>query len=328
MPLYFSDYDKRSKIEQALDYITEAMNKIREDEKELVKAATGTENKIMAVTQCNQMGKVYSSISSYADTSSRYGYRDTCQNICAKAIKHATDLWAEVEKTHIENLPAIENNKQITEYVKALMNKIGILPTFSTYEYKSNRSRTKTQNTHSAGYIDDLRRCVIIDDGYTSAKNQYEYFLKRVEQYRKEQEQRVREEEKKKEAEEKKQRESKELAALVVKYGLDYNCGWPSVKETILSKNKYLALAYALEMQRNDWSGGFYIARDAVRAFEVETEIDDKIYNELSEILEDVEDGRAFRDCEYNYSVLYGMVEDQSLVSDLRIVLQHYEMYY
>ena len=48
--------------------------------------------------------------------------------------------------------------------------------------------------------------------------------------------------------------------------------------------------------------------------FEVETKEDQEIYDNIYSYIEnwsDYLDGRCFRDCEYNYDVLYGMVEEQ-----------------
>jgi len=98
-----------------------------------------------------------------------------------------------------------------------------------------------------------------------------------------------------------------------------------SIEATLL-KNKYLRLAYYLNKNRNDWSDGHSYAESGLSGFAVEKQIDSDIYNDISSYIDDGwdGDGRVFRDCKYNYTVLYGMVEDKSLV-DLIQRLMVYE---
>jgi hypothetical protein len=92
------------------------------------------------------------------------------------------------------------------------------------------------------------------------------------------------------------------------------------IRENILKKDKYLALAYYLEKNRNDWNDGCRYAEIGLCMFTVETEEDQKIFDNIQEFIDDWDmdgDGRCFRDCEYNYNVLYGMVKDESLLKDI-----------
>lgn len=105
-----------------------------------------------------------------------------------------------------------------------------------------------------------------------------------------------------------------ELITLSKKYGidekLDEGAGWGDLYDEILSRDKYLALADVLYETRCDWSEGFKSARSAINSFDIETDEDGMIYDELSQIADQVEDGREFRDCIYSYDYLFSKVDD------------------
>jgi hypothetical protein len=63
-----------------------------------------------------------------------------------------------------------------------------------------------------------------------------------------------------------------------------------------------------------------------LRGFNVETDLDRKIYDNILSYISDWQgDGRVFRDCEYNYSVLYGIVSenDSQLYKDFKVVIEN-----
>lgn len=96
------------------------------------------------------------------------------------------------------------------------------------------------------------------------------------------------------------------------------------ILDALLAKDKYLRLAYYLERNRNDWSDGYHFARTGLNGFEVVSEDDQAIAREIGDLLDnDDVDGRCFRDCHYNYGVLYGMA-DQSLVALYRKFTEHF----
>jgi hypothetical protein len=136
----------------------------------------------------------------------------------------------------------------------------------------------------------------------------------------------------KKEQEQKEKEKNRKLALLLAKYDLSLDCDWRDVLEVILDKNKYLRLAYYLEKNRGDWSNGCNYAETGLDGFEVENELDQKIYDDISHYIDnwiDYMDGRVFRDCEYNYSVLYKIAEEQdaNLVSDYYEVMKYIDEY-
>lgn len=95
--------------------------------------------------------------------------------------------------------------------------------------------------------------------------------------------------------------------------------------EFILSKNKYLHLAHYLQKNRGDWSDGYSYAETGLENFSIESDTDQKIYDEIKELIDDWDfDGRCFRDCNWNYSVLFGMVDDKDLMTDYEFITSNY----
>ena len=117
------------------------------------------------------------------------------------------------------------------------------------------------------------------------------------------------------------------FATLCVKYDLDAEAEDCDIREAILSKDKYLHLAYWLERNRGDWNDGYSFAETGLSGFHAETAEDNDIVADISSYIEDWDgDGRVFRDCEYNYGVLYGMA-DEALMKDLQTLQEYMEDY-
>jgi len=122
-----------------------------------------------------------------------------------------------------------------------------------------------------------------------------------------------------KEAEEKQKQAKKKfdlfLASIILKDKLEDVSDVYSCMEAILSKDKYLRLAHWLARNRGDWSDGCSYAETGLSEFTVEDETDRKIYNCIYEYINnwgDHGDGRVFRDCEWNYDVLYGIAQKKN----------------
>ena len=241
-----------------------------------------------------------------------------------KGLDHFLQTYDQWKK---DNARFVEENKEIAEHnqlqrsrVYQLMQTLGIRGSYSTFEYKTSRSRNKTEKKHRAGFTSDLDRitpkdnyehlCKQIEQKYEQIKRFGESKLKDAETKRHEKEQL-----------EKEQRQARELALLQAKYTPDTaDSDIHDIVYEIVSKNKYLRLAYYLEKNRGDWTDGYDYAETGLSGFIVETDTDREIEKELSEIIYDDDsdiDGRVFRDCIWNYSVLYGMVEDEQLLKDL-----------
>ena len=173
------------------------------------------------------------------------------------------------------------------------------------------------------GYIEDLERCVVVDDGYKNAVAS----LKEAMDWNTRQANEVKIAIRKKLAEKEKAEKEKTSALLLahmqVKYGLECTASWRDVMVAITNKDKYLRLAHAMYVTQGDWSDGFWRVEDALDCFECSSENDRAIFNCLQEILNgEEEDGRVFRDCEYNYDLLYDMV-DEALMKDYNAVIEH-----
>lgn len=84
----------------------------------------------------------------------------------------------------------------------------------------------------------------------------------------------------------------------------------------LVESNKYLRLANAMEMTRNDWSEGTHLVESALGKFSVESDLDGDIYDDVIGQVMNFEDGRQFRDCNYSYRWLYDNAIDEALLTD------------
>jgi hypothetical protein len=330
---YYESKDKGTKIQQALDYIDQAKEFIKSEEARLIQSTIGINNKIMPIKTANQMGKICS-VGQYKtydldinnELRSKSGYFNKPNNVeqtCSNALRHAEYLYKQSEAIHEENIIALENNIALKDYVYAFMEKIGIPKTITTYDYISSSGRRvnkQQEHRHCAGYTKDIDTFLKTDDGFSYATTQLENVKKNIEAYRLAETKKEQEAQKLIDAENANKEETKLLATLVVKYGLDYQSTFQEVLDEILGRNKYLELGYWLERQRNDWSDGFWKAKNGIDGFTVVTDLDKRIQESLYETLSECEDGRDFRDCQYNYSELYSMVEDEDLYKDYELV--------
>lgn len=232
-----------------------------------------------------------------------------------------------VVSEHEANLPAIENNQRVREKISQIMKDIGIPNNYSTSEFKTQRSRTKTTTTHSAGYLGDLQRNVPVSDEsermLTLIKSAVETFKRHADTLKAN----IRKELQEAEKTEKVKKEILAKARLQVKYNLDEDFEWSDVLDVLDKKDKYFMLARAMGAVRNDWNDGFGPVEWAISKFTVETEEDKEIEACIQELLESEEqDGRIFRDCEFNYNFLFSKASEEILV-DYETLKSYYEVY-
>ncbi len=233
---------------------------------------------------------------------------------------------AAITAQHETNIPLIENNKLVREKVAFVMKQIGMPSTYTKSYYKTNRSNKMTHETTSAGWNSDLTRECVVSDGHESKISQAKSAFEALKRQAETEKNRIRQEISAKEKTEKEKKSVQALARMQVKYGLDENSDWTDVLEALDAKDKYFALARALEDQRGDWSCGFDRVQGGIDSFVVETDEDKEIYEEIHSLAydEDLCDGRTFRDCEYNYSFLYSKV-DSDLMQDYETLKQYYD---
>lgn len=242
-----------------------------------------------------------------------------------------------IEEVEASNKEAIDHNAQIFKTIVTVMEALGVAQIYSIWEYPTARSKTKKEVKHIAGYIQDLRR-VMPSTNVDKAKSMLASLEANITSLI---------------SNEQKSNQKKRLEKLQQDY--DLIMGRPAVVaylskkgvnlsssywvteskseslravakdmidkdlSTVLEKNKYLHLAYYLEMNRSDWSEGPNYAEIGMNSFKVESELDQKIYDEISGFIKNWEgDGRVFRDCEYGYGFLYNMVKDEDLLKQFQ----------
>lgn len=246
----------------------------------------------------------------------------------SQLLAKAEQERAKVLEEHQANIPAIENNLKVREKITQIMKDIGIPNNYSTSEFKTQRSRTKTTTTHSAGYLGDLQRNAPVSD----EKDRILTLIKSAEDSLKRHadtlKATIRKELQEAEKTEKAKKEVLAKARLQVKYNLDDDFEWSDVVDMLDSKDKYFKLARAMEDTRNDWNDGYGRVQYAISDFEVVTEEDKEIFEYIHELAYESEDidGRVFRDCEYNYSFLYGKVSEE-IMKDYDTLKEYYSVY-
>lgn len=252
-----------------------------------------------------------------------------------RAVEEATKaLEAEkirVEEQHAANVAALEHNAIVYAQVVKLMTHIGIPQTVTTYSYPTSRSKTMKPTTKSAGYLSDLAEHCPRSDGYEEAKRRIDEFERLINEYR---QARIREDAAKEAEREAKERANKELREqltrlerLAEKYDVVTVDDAELVLQAVLSKDKYLALSHAMQRVRHDWNDGPGPVFSALGSFSAVTADDQAIFEELSGLCEDWQnDGRVFRDCQFNYTFLRNKAPDE-LLSDYDELLSLSKLY-
>ena len=222
-----------------------------------------------------------------------------------------TDLYI-----HMENVKNAKSNLDTWQAVKNLLDRIGIKSTY--YGYPSKRSHKK--DTCYYNWVSEISNQIPTSYKETHLEDvKKEKYNKLMSIYNAEIS-KINAEKQKIENEQKIKEENRTLALLLAKYDLDISCEWNDLLDTIIEKNKYLRLAYMLNQNRNNWNDGYSYAENGLNNFKIETELDQKIYDDIHSYFDDFNDGRCFRDCEYNYDILYGIVDSKDLMKDFELV--------
>lgn len=237
-----------------------------------------------------------------------------------RALNYVENGFSVDKALHEENKVALENNKKFCESVERIMTNAGIPPTYKVGELKRGRI---VYSERRAGWMEDLIRCVKTDDGFSVSERIYRDQLMRIAEWEKSEKEKEVAAAKEKEEAEKKLVAERELAVFIVKYSLPTMSSWTDVLDVVLAKDKYLRLAYWLEKNRGDWMDGCDYAKMGLDSFNVETNEDAEISNELYSLCDNWEgDGRVFRDCQFNYTFLYSKVSKE-LMSEFEAVLKY-----
>lgn len=283
------------------------------------------ELKIQKLEKVGYVGGCMASASSYASYMESRWSTPTPERVATYALEKLEEARQKDIEAHERNIPLMEINKAVEQKITALMKEVGMPDGWSEVDRKS-RARFPKQIHHNAGYISDIVREVHTTDGFEYATANYARLKTSYAEYadraKREAEQKRAEAERLRNAEESKRRADMELAAILVRYGLDVMATWRDVVDELRTKDKYLDLAIAGQRVRADWNDGPGEVEDALGRFAVQNARDQEIYDDLSRHLENFEDGRCFRDTEWNYGALFGLVEDKQLLNDCQLAEQ------
>lgn len=294
-----------------------------------------TQLKIAKIVQCSGHKKVHFSLNDFTtawkqtNNSGGFYYREV-QPTTAQLYTFAMNRIKESREAdltvHTVNLPGLITNKIIAKNIIQLMQQIGMPETFKERDLKS-RARIPKYNNHMTGYITDIQREIIRDDGYETNMKRYDecekYYKEQLDEFLTVEEVKKNKNDK---DEQKKKDERKailEIATLILRYSLPEDSDWPDIYEALTEKNKYLDLASAMLSVRNDWNDGPDAVESALGRFKVETDEDKEIDSCISNLLTNWDnDGRVFRDCEYGYDFLFSKVDPQ-LYKDYELAQKH-----
>ena len=222
--------------------------------------------------------------------------------------------FKEIKEKHELNIPIIENNQKVYEQAIKFMQDLGLSKSESYQKRRYGKTYSKT-----AEWLASIDKMIPTTDNFGSYEATYKSRIYSLDEF----ERKIKNENYKKEQEIKKEQESKEKEVKLIKFGLELKKEFNDLLEDIytvsyfrdflLNKDKFLCLAYNMESTRNDWSNGCYAVEDNLHLLDQSIQIERDIYDELYDFCDDFEDGRCFRDCQYNYSVLYNMADDNIL---------------
>lgn len=237
------------------------------------------------------------------------------ENAYKNAINFVDEELKRIEEIHESNKSSIENNINTKQKIINFMTTIGISSDYTVWEYPTSRSKTKKSIPKRAGYLSDIERCIKTLDGYDSVKRQYEEAKKKFKESYKKYIKVIELKEKEREKATKEEENRQALARFQVKY--DTTGSWNDILDIILSKDQYLLLGHYLLMNRNDWNDGCSYAEFGLRSFVADTDMDQKIYDEINDLIENWDgDGRCFRDSQFGYDYLFSLVDDEKLIKD------------
>lgn len=283
---------------------------------------------IQKVEQCRAIGRCHTSPKSYESTIGGWS-TPTAKRVAEYALAQLANALAADTATHEANAEALRINAEIRSEVESFMAAIG-MP--KSYSYRDERSRARYPKTITApaGYIGDLQRHVITDDGYDHAlkvharlKSDYDRYLAAAIAETEQAAQRVAAE---KEAEKLRRLANVALAEIIIRYGLPRESDWCDVLDALRSKDQRIDLAIAGMETRGDWSEGFYRVESALGRFRINTDEDKEIAADICGCLASADggvDGRVFRDTHWSYDALLKSVTDQQLVADVLVAYEN-----
>lgn len=229
----------------------------------------------------------------------------------------AKDLWIQDSAPILEeNERIILHNKKQYDAAVSMMKVLGINVTYNTY-----KGVRMTKKTHTAGFVGDLGRVIPLEDNYQRMLKGIEAQRDSIVAFGRKKIKETEDAEAKEEKERQKREEQVILATLRVKYLSDnLTASADAILDEILSTDPYLKLAHAMISTRNDWSEGFYRIEDVLQCPCVQDTVRADIYKEIAALVEE-DDGRVFRDCEFNYDKLFQDFVNKDTYKDYQILV-------
>jgi len=314
-------YKGKLAVSYLLDAITESTNEV-----EKYKAAAQKDWKIIPYKSylyySHQFECEYESTSVWGIRKEKK-FREASQGIYDSYqfidnIELIDEIWEKDKIIYAENIEIAKKNLSSYNGLIDLIKLMGV-----ETRCKNAKSRKVIADWIDCEFVTELKsKCNVFAP---SLPDWYGFKRKAAEQVQKrqaaEREKKLEEEQKKKEAE-----KIKLFLELIKKYDLTFFNGLPDMNEiieAIILKDKYLYLSHYLELNRNHWSDGCLYAKTGLNRFEVNSDIDKEIYSEISNLINDWDgEGRVFRDCKWNYSILISLV-DKNILSDYEKLLEY-----
>ena len=296
---------------QARDYINKLEAELMAAEEKAKKANFDFAGKKIMQLEPYKMPSTSPSVVFKEMSFSRKWYPDQAQAT-------ADELYEHDKAVRERNKSIAANNNEIREALIVLMKNLGFA---ETTRQKVNRSyRNPKYETVQVAWRDYLNG--IPGDSWGNQIDRiYKEWCDKIKKRREEIEAEKKKEQAQRDQDQRKRDEMKLLVSLGLKYGQEFNAV-DSAIDYLLDQDKYLALAYYLEKNRGDWNDGCDYARSGLSRFKIESPGDNQIFQEINSLCEDFEDGRVFRDCTWNYGVLYGMA-DKDKLADLNAAREY-----
>ncbi len=213
-------------------------------------------------------------------------------------------------KTAEENEVILNTNRELLGRVVSVVSAIGIPAKIS----KRKSGRNGNWTTVTADWVDDLNallpstaiKKVHIQDTWNS-------FIRRRDQIKNAAGELQKAQERAREIEAAKTKRVVVVTKIAIQLGLEpENYNVSNLEDVLRAKDKYLDLSIAMSNTRGDWSDGPWEVSEALSRFHSVGDGNDfAIAKDVSGYLEDFEDGRVFRDCEWNYGRLLELVNPE-----------------
>ncbi len=279
--------------------------------------------KLQALEPCGTEFGKYCNPDSSSYSYSQYGGPKKPAQVAQELTATNEKNWLDAQEIHQRILPKIEINKQIKKGLEALFLHLGFPMTSKIVDTKS-RSRYTKYITKTEGWKETVDKIQCNDHFEYSAQQAYNTRKSAIAEYVRKHEAVEAQKVAAQAAEEKAKTSLLELARFQVKYGLRVAADYSEVLDVILSKNKYLHLGHYLLRNRNDWNDGPSYAETGLGNFRVESDLDQKIYDDINGRIQDWDhDGRTFRDSPYGYDYLFSLVLEQDLLDDYHTCSTH-----